>query len=483
MEKTKIPQDKSKSVPRTTWAKKPAGYFEKDQRQTAMEYLARGVPPHDLEAEYAVLGGILTSEEVKDQALEQLAVDDWYSPAHRTIFQGVVELSEKNDPVDYTTLSSILEEKGELDRVGGRIYVIELGESVLSPASALFHLKTVKDKSIHRKVLEASTAATVASFEISDTDEMVAETQRLFFNLAGDHQEGLVHGSVGLSEVISGIHERADSGGIVMGFPSGLNALDRMTLGFQPSDLIILAGRPSMGKTACALGMALKGCSKTGKAAVVFSLEMSLEQLHLRNLSIQSGVSLMRLREGNMKSFEWQQIYNTADHLSSLSLYMDDTPALSTLELFSRCRRLHSRLKGNLGLVVIDYLQLMRASVKTQSREQEVAEISRQLKALAKELNVPVIALSQLNRKLEERTDKRPIMSDLRESGAIEQDADIIMFVYRDAVYNKAEDNPLKNQAEIIVAKQRNGPIGKVAVHFDKECARFSNLASEGPPV
>lgn len=476
MENTKLPPNTTKIVPRPKWPKKPAGYFEKDQRQVAMEYLARGVPPHDLEAEHSVLGGILTSEEVKDQALEQISVEDWYSPAHRTIFQSIVELAEKNAPVDFSTLSSILEDKGELDSVGGHVYLIELGESVVSPASALFHLNKVKEKSIHRKVLEASTAATVASFEISDTDEMVAETQRLFFNIAGESKGGLVHGSVGLSEVINGIQERADSGGIGIGFPSGLDGLDRLTLGFQPSDLIILAGRPSMGKTACALNMALKGCSQTHMAAAIFSLEMSLDQLHLRNISTQSGVSLIRLREGSLKPYEWQQVYSTADHLSSLPIYMDDTPALSTLELFSRCRRLHSRLKGNLGLVVIDYLQLMRASVKTQTREQEVAEISRQLKALAKELNVPVLALSQLNRKLEERSDKRPMMSDLRESGAIEQDADVVIFVYRDAVYNKAEDNPLSNQAELIVAKQRNGPVGRVEVHFEKECARFSNL-------
>ncbi len=260
----------------------------------------------------------------------------------------------------------------------------------------------------------------------------------------------------------------------ITGIATHYHDFDNMTAGLQNSDLIIMAGRPSMGKTAFALNVALRAAARSEAPTVVFSLEMSMEQLMTRLLAVQAKVGLQNLRTGYIEDQDWQKLYEAGDTLAQAPIFIDDTPALSTLELQARCRRL--KAEHNLGLIIIDYLQLMRASGRTDSREQEISEISRSLKALAKELNVPVIALSQLNRKVEERTDKRPMMSDLRESGAIEQDADIIIFLYRDAAYNKSEDNPLKNHAEIIIAKQRNGPVGKCELFFKKEYTLFENM-------
>lgn len=277
-----------------------------------------------------------------------------------------------------------------------------------------------------------------------------------------------------LDRVFEDLQKKYEQKSAITGIPTQYHDFDNMTAGLQNSDLIIMAGRPSMGKTAFALNVALRAAARAEAPTVVFSLEMSMEQLMTRLLAVQAKVGLQNLRTGYIEDDDWQKLYGAADVLAKAPLFIDDTPALSTLELQARCRRL--KAEHGLSLVIIDYLQLMRASGRTDSREQEISEISRTLKALAKELHVPVIALSQLNRKVEERTDKRPMMSDLRESGAIEQDADIIVFLYRDAAYNKAEDNPLKNHAEIIIAKQRNGPVGKCELFFKKEYTLFENM-------
>ncbi|MBU4192024.1 MAG: replicative DNA helicase, partial [Proteobacteria bacterium] len=312
-------------------------------------------------------------------------------------------------------------------------------------------------------------------YEAGDVDELLGESEKQIFNIAQSKgNANQIDSKRLLDRVFEDLTRKYENKSAITGIATHYHAFDAMTAGLQKSDLIIMAGRPSMGKTAFALNVALRAAARSETPTVIFSLEMSMEQLMTRLLAVQAKVGLQNLRTGYLDDQDWQKLYAAGDILSQAPIFIDDTPALSTLELQARCRRL--KAEHNLGLVIVDYLQLMRASNRTDSREQEISEISRSMKALAKELNLPVIALSQLNRKVEERTDKRPMMADLRESGAIEQDADIIVFLYRDAAYNKSEDNPLKNHAEIIIAKQRNGPVGKCELFFQKEFTLFENM-------
>lgn len=466
-----MPQKPKQQRPRS-------GRFDSNPEEAlerASSDLLRKLPPQSLEAEQAVLGGVFQSNNMLLSLVDLLDADDFYSPSHRAIFRAFMELSRSNQPVDLITVKNQLESEGTLDTIGGPIYLVELADSVHSAANVMHHAKIVRDKSIMRKLIDASSEIITNCYESGDVDQLLGESEKAIFGIAQNQTATNQLDSKRLLErVFEDLTKKYEQKSAITGIATHYHDFDHMTAGLQNSDLIIMAGRPSMGKTAFALNVALRAAARSDTCTVVFSLEMSMEQLMTRLLAVQGEVGLQNLRTGYLEDSDWQKLYQAGDVLAQAPIFIDDTPALSTLELQARCRRL--KAEHNLGLIIIDYLQLMRASGRTDSREQEISEISRTLKALAKELNVPVIALSQLNRKVEERTDKRPMMSDLRESGAIEQDADIIIFLYRDAAYNKAEDNPLKNIAEIIIAKQRNGPVGKFELFFKKECTLFENL-------
>ncbi len=444
--------------------------------------LLRRIPPQNLEAEQAVLGGIFLKTAVFHEVLDVLVEDDFYSPAHRAIYSACRSLFEKSAPIDLVTVAEELTGQGQIETVGGHVYLGELAASPVSASNALYHARIVKDKAVQRKLIETAGQIIASSFEAGgNVDALLDESEQAIFRISESRTKNTYVGSKELvGKVFRQLEELYAKKELVTGVPTGYQRLDEITAGLQPSDLIIIAGRPSMGKTAFALNLALRAASHFDVPSAVFSLEMSMDQLMMRMLCIRAKVDLGSLRRGFISDADWARLFDAAQDLSQAPIFIDDTPALSTLDLRARCRRL--KAEKNLGLVVVDYLQLMRASRFIDSREQEISDISRSLKALAKEIHVPVIALSQLNRKVEERTDKRPKLSDLRESGAIEQDADVIMFLYRDAVYNKQEDNPKANIAEVIIGKQRNGPIGDVELVFLRESTSFEDLEHAPAP-
>ncbi|MFH0823611.1 MAG: replicative DNA helicase [Pseudomonadota bacterium] len=442
------------------------------------------VPPQFIDGERAILGGVLIDNDAVAKVLSVVTADDFYKEAHRDLFRSVTTLFNRGEPVDWVTLTAELKRSGVLERVGGTEYLTELVELVPSAANILHYAKVVKEKAVLRKMISAATEIIGKCYEHdSDIGEFLNQAEQLIFSIG---EERLVYSLFGMKplmteavktvEILYGRHEN------ITGVPSGFHDLDVLTAGFQPSDLIIIAGRPSMGKTSLALNVAVNAALEQGTTIGIFSLEMSKEQLALRMLCGKARVNLRNLRTGWLGGGEFQRLIQAAAILSEAPIYVDDTPAINTLDIQAKARRLKKE-KG-LGLVLVDYLQLMRSTTKSDSREKEISEISRSLKALAKELSVPVIALSQLNRKVEERPDKRPHLADLRESGAIEQDADVILFIYRDEVYNKSPENPNKGTAEIIIGKQRNGPIGMVKAAFKAEFSSFlpyTTREDEGP--
>lgn len=434
------------------------------------------VPPQDLDAERAVLGSVLLSNEAINIAVEVLAADDFYRPGHRLIFAAMTELSQKSEPVDAVTLSSLLKTRDELDAAGGVAGIIALAESVPTAANVKFYAESVRKKSTLRKLIEAATEIVKEAYESPDPDGAVDRAEREIFEIAKTKaRAGITPVSEIVVETFKRIEKLAEQREAITGVHTGITDLDHKTAGLQPSDLIIVAGRPSMGKTAFAIGMGLHAAVNTNKALAIFSLEMSKESLVTRMLCSEGRIDSSRLRGGFLSDEDWPKLGRAAGRISEAPIYIDDTGAISVLEVRAKCRRLAS--EHGLDIVIIDYLQLMRGSPNAQSREQEISEISRGLKSLAKELNIPVVALSQLNRGVEQRVDKRPGLADLRESGAIEQDADVIAFVYRDEVYNpETEDRGI---SEIIVGKQRNGPIGTVRCRFFHEFTRFDNLTDE----
>jgi len=435
------------------------------------------VPPQNLDAEQSVLGGIMLDNQALNSALEILDADDFYSEAHRKIFSAIIELYNKSEPCDIITLSNILKNRTQLDHAGGISYLSALSDSVPSAANISHYAKIVKEKSILRKLIGTATEILHKSYtSSSDIDTVLDEAEHAIFEISENKIrptfspfKDLIKDSV---KTIEKLYERKE---LVTGVPTGFEKLDDITSGLQKSDLVIIAGRPSMGKTALAMNIAQYAALEAGIPVAIFSLEMSKEQLALRMLSSEARVDSQRIRRGFLGEADWPKLITAAGRLSEAQIFIDDSPAISALEMKAKARRLKSEV--NLGLIILDYLQLMRGGGYKDSREQEISEISRSLKTLAKELNVPVIALSQLNRKLEDRTNKRPQMADLRDSGAIEQDADLIAFIYRDEVYDKSEENPEKGMAEIIVGKQRNGPTGMVKLAFQDKFARFENLA------
>lgn len=408
-----------------------------------------------------------------------LGADDFYSPVHRTIYQAFQELFRKSKPMDLLTVQEELTLQGTLDEVGGAVYLAELAASTVAAANAPHHARMVRDRSVQRQLISVASNIIENCFDgRTEVENLLDESEQSIFAISEARSNKTYTASKELlTSVFEKLTELYNRKELVTGVPTGYTELNEITAGLQPTDLIILAARPAMGKTSLALNLALNAAADYGVPTVVFSLEMGMDQLMMRMLCTRARVNLSSLRRGYLDDGDWAKLYDAGDYLSQAPIYIDDTPALSTLELRARCRRL--KAEKDLGLVVVDYLQLMRAGRRIDSREQEISEISRTLKALAKEMHVPVIALSQLNRKVEERTDKKPKLSDLRESGAIEQDADMIMFLYRDSVYNDAPDNPKANIAEVIIGKHRNGPTGSVELYFDKEYTAFRNLSHD----
>jgi len=437
------------------------------------------VPPQNLEAEQSVLGGILLENAALNPVLEIMAGSDFYSDAHRKIFGGILELSDRNQPVDLITLSNHLRDKKQLDAVGGAVYLSQLVDNVPSAANIGHYARIVKEKSVLRNLIGTATEILNRTYGAgADVDSVLDEAEHAIFEIS---QNKIKPSFYPLKDIIKDsfrtIERLYEKKELITGVATGFTKLDEMTSGLQRSDLIIIAGRPSMGKTAFALNIAQFCSVEEGVPVAVFSLEMAKEQLAMRMLSSEARVDSQKIRKGFLGESDWPKLTTAAGRLSEARLYIDDTPSISVLEMKAKSRRL--KAEHGLGLIVLDYLQLMKGSDYADTREQEISEISRSLKGLAKELNVPVVALSQLNRKVEDRTSRRPQMADLRESGAIEQDADVILFLYRDEVYNKSEDNPEKGFAEVIIGKQRNGPVGTVKLVFQEKFTRFENPAFE----
>ncbi len=435
----------------------------------------RKVPPHQNEAEQSLLGGILLDNSGLAAALEVLKGHEFYRDAHRTIFRAIQDLFERNEPVDLITVTGLLKEREQLEAVGGAAYLAALMEIVPSAANVSTYAKIISEKAILRRLIQV--AGEIISWCYGSGlsgDEVLDKAEAAIFAITEQRVRSsyfpikdVVKETIRVIESLQGTRE------MVTGVPTHFVDLDKLTSGFQPSDLIIIAARPSMGKTALALNIARNAALESSVPVAVFSLEMSKEQLAMRLLCAEARVDSQKIRSGFLSQQDCAKLITSAGRFMSAPIFIDDTPAITPLELRAKARRLKS--DQGLGLVIVDYLQLMRVRDNAERRELEISEISRSLKALAKELNVPVVALSQLNRKVEERHDKRPLLSDLRESGAIEQDADVIAFIYRDEVYNK--DSKDKGTAEVLIRKQRNGPTGDVRLAYIDSYTKFENLA------
>ncbi len=434
------------------------------------------LPPQNLEAEQSVLGGILIENEAINKVTEILTADDFYRDSHRRIFDALINLSERDEPADLITLTNELRKLNHLDSVGGASYVAGLIDSVPTAANIEYYARIVKEKSILRKLINTSTDIITQSYQDrGDVEAFLDEAERAIFQISENKVKPSFYPIRDVvKESFRTIERLFEKKELVTGIPSGFRELDRLTAGFQPSDLVIIAGRPSMGKTAFCLNVAQYAAIERKTPVGIFSLEMSKEQLVIRMLCSAAQVEGTRLRTGFLNESDWPKLTMAAGNLSDAPIFIDDTAALSVLELRAKARRLNA--EHGLGFLIIDYLQLMKGRARVESRQQEISEISRSLKALAKELNIPVIAVSQLSRKTEERQGNRPQLSDLRESGAIEQDADLILFIYRDEVYNRSEDNPNRGKAEVIIGKQRNGPIGKVDLAYLDKFTAFKDL-------
>jgi replicative DNA helicase len=451
--------------------------------QTQNKQSTHRVPPHNNEAEQAVLGAVVIDESALNKVLEILAHDgsDFYHPMHRELYKSMVALFEKNIPVDVVTLIDHFKESGALDSVGGLAYIGEIAEATPTASNVSYYAQIVKDKSTLRKLIAVSSEINTRAFDGAESiDEFLDDAESIIFKVAQDKTKKSFYSMKELAghafETIEKLYENKTH---LTGVPSGYKDLDRLTSGFQNSDLIIIAGRPGMGKTAFALNIAENAAISSNCPTAVFSLEMSKEQLTQRMLASRARVDLQRLRNGRLRDEDWSSLTTAVGTLYDAPIYIDDTPALTALELRAKARRFKSEY--GLKLIIVDYLQLMRGTARSDNREQEISYISRSLKALAKELDLPVIALSQLSRRTEQREGNRPQLADLRESGAIEQDADVVMFVYRESFYSDC-DCPKdlctcgkRRSASIIVAKQRNGPTDDIDMTFIRELARFES--------
>lgn len=432
------------------------------------------VPPQNLEAEQAVLGAMMLDPESGSSVFEMLQPEDFYRDNHRLIFSAIQDLFEKGDPVDLVSVAEILRQQGRLEQVGGIATISEIARSVPSAANVDYYAKLVMEKALLRQLIRASNSILERGYEPGEeARSLLEEAEKLIMDLSRRRvKDGFSIIRDILLETFEKIEYLYANKGNLTGVPTFFTELDRMTSGWQPSDLVIIAARPSMGKTALVLNMAQNASVRAKVPVAIFSLEMSKEQLVQRMLCGEAMVDQQRVRTGDLLDADWPKLTRAVGPLSDAPIFIDDTVGISLAELRSKARRL--KTEHNLGMIIIDYLQLLSVGKKTESRQQEVAQISRTLKGLARELKVPVIALSQLNRGVEQRQDKRPIMSDLLESGAIEADADVISFIYRDEYYHSESEK--KGIAELIIAKHRNGPVGTVELGFLKEFTKFVNL-------
>jgi len=449
----------------------------------------RKLPPQSLEAEMSILGGILIDNDAINRVLEMLTPEDFYRESHRKIFQAMMKLSDMREPCDFITMTDMLKKAGELDEIGGAAYLATLVDYVPTAANISYYCKMVKEKSTNRKLISVATEIVSRGYdEQADVEDMLDKAQKEIYEISENKSRPqYVPVQSVLKEAFTILKNLHDQKEHVTGVPTGYVDLDHKTAGFQPGNLIIVAARPAMGKTTLALNIAQYASAESKKKVpcVIFSLEMGKEELVMRFLASIARVDFGRMRTGHFQDSDWPRLTKAAGILHDAKIFIDDSPSITVLELRSKARRLKS--EHDIGLIIVDYLQLMKGSNNPESRQQEISEISRSLKALAKELNVPVVALSQLNRELEKRADKRPMMSDLRESGAIEQDADIIMFVYREAVYCEDCRKPdvtcskgHERNAELIIGKQRNGALGTIELTFVGEHTRFENRSDRG---
>ena len=448
------------------------------------QLLALKLPPHSIEAEQSVLGGLLLDNGAWDKIGDILALDDFYRDDHRRIYRHIARLIEHGRPADVVTVAESIESSEDKDRTGGLTYLGTLAQNTPSAHNIRRYAEIVRERAVMRKLAEVGTEIADAAYNPmgKEAGQLLDEAESKVFAISEEGSRGR-QGFMEMPPLLTQVVERIDllynrdNPSDVTGVPTGFTDLDRMTSGLQPGDLVIVAGRPSMGKTSLALNIAEHVALEAGLPVGIFSMEMSGTQLVMRMLGSVGRLDQHKVRTGRLADEDWRRLTDAVGKLNEAPIHIDETAALNALELRARARRLH-RQYGKLGLIVVDYLQLMSASAQGENRATEISEISRSLKALAKELNVPVVALSQLNRSLEQRPNKRPVMSDLRESGAIEQDADVILFIYRDEVYNP--DSPEKGKAEVIIGKQRNGPIGTVTMVFQGEYTRFANFADPG---
>ncbi len=442
------------------------------------ETAALKLPPHSVEAEQSVLGGMMLDSTAWEQVAELLSAEDFYLRDHRTIFEVMQRLIDSDQPIDVVTLSETLDRQGRLTEVGGLPYLVELARNTPTASNILAYATIVHERATRRRLIAVAGEIAASSFDPAgrSSAELIDEAESKVFQIADSRSSGA--GPTGVNALLSRALERIDelynAKSPITGQSTGFHDLDEMASGLQPADLVVVAGRPSMGKTSFAMNMAEAAVITREQPVLIFSMEMPGESLMMRMLSSLGRIDQTRVRNGRLDDEDWPRLTSAISLLKDKPLFIDDSPALSPAEVRARTRRV-VREHGPVGLIVIDYLQLMRLGGQVENRVNEISEISRSLKALAKEMNCPVIALSQLNRSLEQRTNKRPIMSDLRESGAIEQDADLILFIYRDEVYH--EDSKDKGRAEIIIAKQRNGPIGTVHLAFMGRYTRFDDLA------
>ena len=433
------------------------------------------VPPHSLEAEKSTLGSMLLDKDAIASAIEHLSPEDFYWQAHSSIFNAIRELFDKSEPVDLVTINEKLREEEKLEEVGGASYITSLVNSVPTAANIEHYAKIVEEKAMLRRLIKVSSKISKLGYqEEKEVNELIDQAESLIFEISQDRRiQGFSSVKNILMDTFDRLEKLQEQDSEVTGVPTGFRDLDKMTSGFQESDLIIIAARPSMGKTALALNIGQYVAVEEDIPVAIFSLEMAKNQLVQRLLCSDAQVDSHRLRTGNLKDRDWQRLSQSAGRLGESDLFIDDTPGLTAMEMRAKARRI--KAEHGLGLILIDYLQLMQTTGGSESRQQEVSQLSRSLKGLARELDVPVVSLSQLSRAVEQRNDKRPRLSDLRASGSIEQDADVVAFIYRDEYYNP--DTEKEGITEVIIGKQRNGPVGTVELAFQKEYTRFVDLS------
>ncbi len=447
-------------------------------KQRSNDPLLNKIPPHDIDAEESVLSAIFIDNNNLLDVVDILVPEDFYKTAHQKIFRAITELFSKSEPSDLVTIATKLKEKHELEEIGGASFLASIADSAPMAVNAVHYAKIIKEKACLRSLITSSSAIIEKCLkDQGDFENIVDFAESSIFRIT-EAKQGQSFTSIAtlIDTSINALEQQGKNRGL-SGLTTGYHRLDSLISGLQKSDLIILAARPSMGKTAFALNIARNVAFEERKPVAVFSLEMSKEQLSMRLLTSEARIDSNRFKTGYISQEDVENVTDAADVLNDLPIFIDDTPNISPMEIRAKARRL--KMEKGLGLVVIDYLQLMRSAFHSERRDLEIAEISRSLKALAKELDIPVLALSQLNRMLEQRAEKRPLLSDLRESGALEQDADIVTFIYRDEIYNKEENNPNRGKAEIIVAKNRNGSVGTAHMAFIGAYTRFEELAGE----